>query len=194
MKGVYIFLADGFEDIEALAPLDILLRGGVDVRTVSLNEDNFVTSAHNVPILAQMNIDEFYQSVDESKTSGSDMMIFPGGMPGAKNLASEKALMSIMARHYVSGGSIAAICASPAVVLAGKMPSGTLRGLEMTCYDGFEDALENAGAVYVRKGVAESKRIITGRGPGLAIAFGLKILEYLKGSEVSAKVAAGMML
>lgn len=194
MKGVVLFLADGFEEVEALSPLDILIRGGVSVKTVCLNEDNFVTSSHRQVMLAQDTLEEFLRSATEEGTDEKDFMIFPGGMPGSKNLAACAPLMEMMNRHLLLGGSLAAICAAPSVVLADKLDSGSLEGVKMSCYDGFEDGLAAAGAKYVKSGVVRDGRIITSRGAGHAIAFGLEILAAIKGKEVADKVAQSIML
>ena len=118
-------------------------------------------------------------------------MIFPGGMPGSANLAAFKKLMDIMVQHYEEGGTVAAICAAPSVVLT-LLPS--IEGKKMTCYDGFEEALGAKGAVYVKEGVVVDGNMITGRGPGWAQEFGLTILAHVKGQEVADKVKAGLML
>ncbi len=101
MKGVYIFLADGFEDMEALSTRDVLKRGGVDVETVSITEDYTVESSHGVTVFADMNFEEFKQISDEG-TGREDVLIFPGGMPGTKNLADNFDLMEMMKYHYDS--------------------------------------------------------------------------------------------
>lgn len=194
MKGVYVFLADGFEDIEAIAPVDILLRGGVAVKTVSLNEDYFATSSHRIPMVAKMNLEDFRAELFRQESAGvetspEDFLIFPGGMPGSKNLADCKKLMTILEMHYEAGGSVGAICAAPAVVLAPH-----IAGVRMTCYDGFGDALKAGGNEYDPEDVVEDGRVITGKGPGLAIEFGLRLLAAIKGEEAAAAVAAGMML
>ena len=88
-----MFLADGFEEVEALAPYDVLVRGGVNVKTVCLNEDNFVTSSHKTVLLAKYTFKEFLKKLEQEGTSREDVMIFPGGMPGSTNLAACKPLM-----------------------------------------------------------------------------------------------------
>jgi 4-methyl-5(b-hydroxyethyl)-thiazole monophosphate biosynthesis len=118
-------------------------------------------------------------------------MIFPGGMPGSANLAAFPKLMDIMQQHYAEGGTVAAICAAPSVVLS-LLPG--LEGKKMTCYDGFEEALAAKGAEYVKEGVVTDGNIITGRGPGWAVDFGLAILTHIKGQEIADKVKAGLML
>ena len=116
MKGVYIFLADGFEDMEALGTLDVLRRGGIPAKTVSVTGGLAVESSRGVTIF----VDELLENLpDLGITSGpEDVMIFPGGMPGSKTLASHRELISLMRDHYEAGGTVAAICAAPGLVLS----------------------------------------------------------------------------
>lgn len=191
MKGVYIFLADGFEVSEALTTVNMLRRGGVNVKTVSIYDDRIVTSSNRIPVVADMAFGEFKASTSFGPCLPSDVMIFPGGMPGSSNLAAFGKLMDIMQQHYAEGGTVAAICAAPSVVLT-LLPD--LSGKKMTCYDGFEEALQTKGAEYIKEGVVSDGNIITGRGPGWAVEFGLAILAKLKGQETADKVKAGLML
>lgn len=191
MKGTYIFLADGFEVSEALTTVNMLRRGGVNVKTVSIYDDRIVTSSNRIPVVADMAFGEFRASTTFGPCLPTDVMIFPGGMPGSSNLAAFPKLMDIMLQHHAEGGTIAAICAAPSVVL-GLLPD--LNSRKMTCYDGFEEALVNKGAEYVKEGVVVDGNIITGRGPGWAVEFGLAILALIKGQETADKVKAGLML
>lgn len=191
MKGIYIFLADGFEISEALTPVDVLRRGGVNVKIVSIYDDRIVTSSNRIPVIADMAFGEFKASTSFGPCLSSDVMIFPGGMPGSSNLAAFDKLMDIMRQHYAEGGTVAAICAAPGLVLT-NLPD--LEGRRMTCYDGFDEPIVAKGAEYVKEGVVVDGNMITGRGPGWALEFGLKILEHIKGAETAAKVKAGMML
>ena len=191
MKGTYIFLADGFEISEALTTVNMLRRGGVNVKTVSIYDDRIVTSSNRIPVIADMAFGEFKASTSFGPCLKTDVMIFPGGMPGSSNLAAFGKLMDIMQQHYAEGGTLAAICAAPSVVL-GLLPH--LEGKKMTCYDGFEEALTAKGVEYVKEGVVVDGNIITGRGPGWAVEFGLAILSHVKGQEVADKVKAGLML
>lgn len=189
-----MFLADGFEEVEALAPYDVLVRGGVNVKTVCLNEDNFVTSSHKTVLLAKYTFKEFLKKLEQEGTSREDVMIFPGGMPGSTNLAACKPLMELLRRHYDEGGGVAAICAAPSVVLASALGEERLKGVKMCCYDGFEEGLEAIGAEYVKAGCVKDDDVITSRGAGHAIAFGLEILAHIKGEEAARTVAAQIML
>ena len=139
----------------------------------------------------ELTFGEFKASTTFGACLPTDVMIFPGGMPGSSNLAAFGKLMDIMQQHYAEGGTLAAICAAPSVVL-GLLPD--LQGKKMTCYDGFEDALTAKGAEYVKEGVVTDGQLITGRGPGWAVEFGLAVLAKLKGQETADKVKAGLML
>ena len=191
MKGVYVFLADGFEISEALTTVNMLRRGGVNAKTVSIYDDRIVTSSNRIPVIADMAFGEFKASTSFGPCLPTDVMIVPGGMPGSSNLAAFSKLMDIMQQHHAEGGTLAAICAAPSVVLS-LLPD--LNGKKMTCYDGLEQELQAKGAEYVKEGVVKDGNIITGRGPGWAVEFGLAILAHIKGEETAAKVKAGLML
>ncbi len=191
MKGVYIFLANGFEEIEALATLDVLRRGGVDVKTVSVLYDKFVTGSHKTTVVADMTYGEFKAEVQLDGTDESDVMIFPGGMPGTKNLAENGEIINFMRLHYAEGGAVAAICAAPGLVVS-QLPS--LQGKHFTCFDGFEDAPVARGGIYEQKPAVRDGNLITGRGAGCAVEFGLAILAHLKGEEAAAAVRYSLML
>ena len=191
MKGTYVFLADGFEISEALTTVNMLRRGGISVKTVSIYDDRIVTSSNRIPVIADMAFGEFKASTSFGPCLPSDIMIFPGGMPGSANLAAFGKLMDIMQQHYSEGGTVAAICAAPSVVLT---LLADITGKKMTCYDGFEEAITAKGAEYVKGGVVVDGNMITGRGPGWAVEFGLAILAHVKGQETADKVKAALML
>ena len=191
MKGVYIFLANGFEEIEALATLDVLRRGGVDVKTVSVLYDKFVTGSHKTTVVADMTYGEFKAEVQLDGTDESDVMIFPGGMPGTRNLAENGEIINFMRLHYAEGGAVAAICAAPGLVVS-QLPS--LQGKHFTCFDGFEDAPIARGGIYEQKPAVRDGNLITGRGAGCAVEFGLAILAHLKGEEAATAVRHSLML
>lgn len=191
MKGVCIFLAEGFEDVEALATCDVLRRGGVPVELISTTEDPFVVSSHGVAVGADSSFDYFILNVDRSSADEKDVMIFPGGMPGTKNLAANGPLMELMQEHYAQGGTVAAICAAPGLVL-GQLDA--VKGKTMTCFDGFEEGLVARGASFVPKPAVTDGRIISGRSAGHAVAFGLEILKRIKGESVADNVRHAMML
>lgn len=186
MKGVNIFLADGFEEIEALATCDILRRGGVDVKLVQAGEQAFAKGSHGITTAVDMKLGE-----PGKGTSAGDFMIFPGGMPGSRNLAENGKLMELAREHYSNGGSLAAICAAPGVVLPEILDS--FSGVEFTCYDGFEARPISLGGTYRPDPAVVSGRVITGRGPGSAHEFAFAVLKAIKGEEVAESVRNAML-
>lgn len=181
----FIFLADGFEDIEALAPADALRRGGVNVELVSISDEPFVVSSHGVTVGTDTTLD---MGVDIDR---DDVMIFPGGMPGTKRLAACAPLMEAMKEHYSEGGIVAAICAAPGYVV-GQIDD--LSGVRFTCFDGCEDLTLSKGATLVKKPAVTSGNLITGRSAGYAVAFALEILKKLKGEDAMKAVESAMLL
>lgn len=177
----YVFLADGFEEVEALATVDVLRRCGIEVQTVSISYSEEVTGAHGIIVKAD-------KVLDYSMLQDADFLILPGGLPGATNLRDCEALQEVLKRHAAKGGNLAAICAAP-MVLGGL---GLLEGKEATCYPGFEKYM--IGAKPGSLPVVQDGNVITGKGPAFAFAFGLKIAEAIKGKEVARDVAAGMLL
>lgn len=184
MDTAYIFLADGFEDIEALAARDVLVRAGVKVLLAGIGEDPFVVSSHRLTISVDTVLDAI-------KPDAGDVLVFPGGMPGSRHLAEDKPLIALMKSHYAAGGRLAAICAAPGLVL-GQLDS--LDGLEMTCFDGFEDALVAKGAKFVKKPSVTAGRIVTGRSAGYSVQFGLEIARMIAGEDAADKAAEGLLL
>ena len=176
----YIFLADGFEEIEALAVVDLLRRAGMSATTVSINETPEATGAHGIPVIADTTIDCI--------SCDYDWLILPGGLPGAPNLAACEKLTDMLVEHNNAGKHIAAICASPAMVLA---PLGILEGKEATCYPGLEDLL--TGAVHCPELAVASKNVVTGKGPAAAMAFALEIIKITLGEDKANEVAAGLL-
>lgn len=177
---IYVFLATGFEDIEALAPVDIMRRAGLDVQTVSITGEQVVTSAHEVGITADL-------LLNEVNWADAQMLVLPGGLPGSTNLDACKPLTQAIADHHKAGGAIAAICAAPLVF--GHL--GLLEGRRATCYPGVEPELKGAactGAIVERDG-----NIITGKGPAAAFAFGYAIVDFLLGQGASAPLQQGML-
>ena len=180
MKNVLLFLADGFEEIEALATVDVLRRAGVQVTTVSINPTELVTGAHGIPVMA----DVVYELAEFAE---ADMLVLPGGMPGAANLDAHEGLRAALSAHAEAGKWLAAICAAPMVY--GHM--GLLNGKNATCYPGFEGEL--AGATYTAAPVEKDGNIITGKGPAVVLPFAYALAETLVGEEVVAQVKAGML-
>lgn len=171
MAKVYEFLANGFEEIEALAPVDILRRGGVEVLTVSVTGTEFVESSHGITIKADLKFDEV-ASFDDA-----DMLLLPGGLPGATNLKAHEGVAQALLAQHAKGSRIGAICAAP-MVLGGL---GLLRGRKATCSPGFEKYLD--GADYTAELFTEDGHIITGEGPSATLPYAYTILGYFVGEE-----------
>lgn len=181
MKKAIVFLANGFEEIEALGTVDILRRGGIDVTMVSITDARVVTGAHNIQVTADA-------VMDDISLTGADALVLPGGMPGAANLESSEKVREALLGQYREGRIVAAICAAP-MVLGGL---GLLKGRNATCYPGFEPKL--TGANVTGAAVEVSGSVITGKGPGLVYDFALALVEALRGSSVSEEVAAGLLV
>ena len=180
MAKVYVFLADGFEDVEALIPVDVLRRGGVDVVTVSTNGEQVVESAHGVGIIA----DVLFEDAD---FSDADLLMLPGGMPGASNLFEHQGVCEALMQQFEQGKKISAICAAPAVVLA---QLGILDGKQATCYPGFEQMLQNA--IYTADLVTVDGQITTAEGPAAAFPYAYELLSQLVDKQTSDQIAEGM--
>lgn len=166
---VYLFLANGFEEVEALAPLDLLRRAGVQVTTVGVGGDT-VVGAHGIAVAADMPEVMFRDAKPE-------MVILPGGMPGASNLDASRTVEVALRAAASSGGYLAAICAAPMVL--GKR--GYLEGKRAICFPGFEEHLK--GATLAEERVVTDGRVITAAGMGVAVEFGLSLVAALCGRE-----------
>lgn len=168
MKKVAVILADGFEEIEAVTPIDLLRRAEITVVTAGV-EKTALLGAHGFPVSAEILIDALGDDLDG--------VVIPGGMPGAENIAKSPAAKRIITRIWKDGGMIAALCASPGVVLG---PLGILNGKKATCYPGFEEKM--TGAKPVKETVVTDGTVITSKGPGTAFAFSLEVIRYLTGA------------
>lgn len=166
MKKAYLFLATGFEEVEALTVVDLLRRGGVDCEMVSIMGDYDVTSSHNVTIRA----DKVFEHQD---LNDAEVLIMPGGIPGTPNLKAHAGLAKLIEKYLGDGKYLAAVCAAPTIY--GEM--GLLKGKDATCYPGMEEGL--IGANKKTDSVVVDGQFITSRGMGTSIDFGLKILELL---------------
>ncbi len=183
MKESFVFLADGFEQVEALTAVDVLRRAGMPVRTVSISSSLQVTGAHGISVKA----DAIYES---TLFGNPGWLILPGGLPGADNLYKFAPLQGLLKQHAESPeGRIAAICAAPAVVL-GKL--GLLKGHKATCYPGFENMLE--GAEYIDTRVVTDDKFVLGNGPASALEWALAIVRMQLGQEKSCTIANDMLL
>lgn len=180
MKTICIFLAEGFEETEALTPLDIMRRGGLEVKTVSVTGNKVVTGAHQVPVVADILFEEL-------KEEDVEMIVLPGGLPGATNLDAHAGLDKLIMNFAAAAKPMAAICAAPMVY--GKR--GLLKGKKATCYPGFDKYLE--GAEYTGNMVEVVDNFILGKGPAAAALFGFAILEKLAGASKAQEVKNGML-
>ena len=180
MAKVYVFLANGFEDVEALIPVDVLRRGGVEVVTVSCTGvSQMVETAHRVRIEA----DRMFEECD---FSDADLLFLPGGMPGASNLNAHEGVKKALLKQNAAGKRVAAICAAP-LVLGGL---GILRGKRATCYPGFEQTLE--GATYTAELCTVDGNVTTGEGPAAAFPFAYALLAQLTSEDTARQIAVGM--
>ena len=183
MAKVYVFLANGFEDVEALIPVDVLRRGGVEVITVSITGDSqVVETAHNVQIVADA-------MIEDCDFSDADLLFLPGGMPGASNLYGHEGVRQAVLAQAKAGKKVAAICASPAVVLA---PLGILEGKKATCYPGFESVLAENNATYTGDLFTVDGNVTTGEGPAAAFPFAYELLSQLVNKQTADQIAEGM--
>lgn len=183
MRESFVFLAEGFEEIEAISVIDILRRAGIPVKTVSITSALQVTGAHGISVTA----DTIY---DNTLFTDAEWLIFPGGMPGATNLYEFAPIHGLIKNQLESkSGRIAAICASPGVVL-GQL--GALRGEKFTCYPGFEGLVD--GGIHVPDRVVVSGKFVTGNGPSSANLWALAIVGETVGAIEAEKVASGMLM
>jgi 4-methyl-5(b-hydroxyethyl)-thiazole monophosphate biosynthesis len=177
---IYMFLAEGFEETEALAPLDILRRADLPVTTVGVGGKE-IKGAHGITVIADISDSEL--ALDQALRA----VILPGGMPGTLNLDACLAVHSALDAAADCGAIIAAICAAPMIL--GKR--GMLEGKEAICYPGFEEQLR--GARISDKKVVRDGRIITAKGMGVAVDFGLALVSALKSAELADKIKAAIM-
>ena len=169
---VAVVLANGFEEIEAIIPINILRRGGVNVKVISLSDDKVVVGSKGFTFLVDGKISDY-------SSDNFDLIILPGGIFGATNLFESKDLDRILIDMNLQGKLIAAICASPAIVLAAK---GLLGINKFTCYPGFENGITDGE--FVDEDVVISNNFITSKGVGTAFKFAFALLEIVKGKRV----------
>lgn len=183
MKESFVFLAEGFEEVEALTPVDVLRRAGMPVKTVSITSSLQVKGAHGITVTADV-------LFDNTLFKDCGWLILPGGLPGAQNLHDFDPLIGLLRSQFESRhGRIAAICASPAVVLGAE---GFLRGRRATCYPGFEGGMK--GARYVDEPVVTDEKFVLGNGPASALRWALAIVEEELGEEQMMHIANQMLL
>lgn len=176
MAKAYVFLAEGFETVEALAVVDILRRVKCQVVTVGVGTE-IITSAQNIPVKADEVLGDF-------EYNDADIVFLPGGMPGTRNLEAESKVVEVVRRQYESGKIVTAICAAPSVF--GHM--GILEGRKATCFPGFENEL--SGAEFVDEKVVVDGNVITSRGMGTAIDLGLVLVEKICDKKTADELAS----
>jgi 4-methyl-5(b-hydroxyethyl)-thiazole monophosphate biosynthesis len=179
MKHVILLLAKGFEEVEAVTPVDMLRRAGITVDIVAVGNQLLVEGARKIPIMA----DTLIENLDFSELP--DAVICPGGMGGSKGLASSAEVTELLTRMNADGKLIAAICAAPVIVLGAL---GLLKGKKYTCYPGMEEDLDiskNPNAEHKRDLVVKDGNLLTSQGPGTAGSFSFALIEYLSDLKVS---------
>lgn len=177
---IYVHLADGFEEIEAMTIVDLLRRADLETRTVSVTGKKMVTGVHGV----HMEADILYEETDYETCS---MIVLPGGMPGAENLGNHQGLTKHIRCFSDNGKYLAAICAAPAVLGA----EGVLEGRRATVYPGMEGKLK--GAQHKTDEVVVDGTVITSKGPATAMPFAIKLVEILKGKEAAQQLASDLL-
>ncbi len=176
---VYVMLADGFEEIEALAVVDILRRGDVEVKTVSVYNQDKITGAHGIVVVPDIAFSDLKKD--------AEMIVLPGGIPGTPNLQAHSALTELLLKEYANGTYIAAICAAPMIL--GEM--NFLQGRTATCYPSFEKHLKGASCSINK--VCVDGNIITSRGAGTAHDFAFTLLSLLKDKTKSDEIRGAML-
>ncbi|MDO5146340.1 MAG: DJ-1/PfpI family protein [Eubacteriales bacterium] len=179
MSLVYVFLADGFEEVEGLTAVDLLRRAGADVKTVSIMGRKRITSSHQVAVESDL----IFEEISEK----ADMLVLPGGLPGTTHLKEHEGLSELLREQYEAGRWVAAICAAPSVLGA----LGFLKGRKATSYPGFVD--DTVCGQYVEDAVVVDGNVVTSRGLGTAIPFGLTLIELLFDKEKSEEIAHSIM-
>ncbi|MBR5314664.1 MAG: DJ-1/PfpI family protein [Clostridia bacterium] len=172
---VYLFLANGFEEIEALTPVDMLRRAGIDVTTVSINETTLVSGAHGIQVVADT-------TADKIAPVNIDAVILPGGLPGADNLRMNETVNLFIDTAAENGKLLCAICAAPRIL--GE--KGLVKGKKATCFPGFETYLD--GALVDDYGCVRDGNVITAKSMGKAVDFSVEIISALKDAETAQKI------
>jgi 4-methyl-5(b-hydroxyethyl)-thiazole monophosphate biosynthesis len=179
MSKVYVFLAEGFEEIEGLTVVDLLRRANISTEMVSIGEV-LVKGSHGILVTA----DGLFEDYDYAD---AELLVLPGGMPGTLNLGNHEGLCTLLKKHFAQGKKVAAICAAPSVL--GKL--GILEGKKATCYPGFEDQL--TGAVLSEEKAVVDGTVITGKGMGAAIEFSLALIAQLVDQETAEKIGKAII-
>ncbi len=183
-KATFVMLGTGFDEIEALAPVDVMRRGGMEVYTVSMNDNRLVKGATGNIIVADMGISDL-------NANRFDWLIFPGADKSEAAVNLDKELQKLVMAHWENGGNVAAICAAPALVLG---PLGIIKDTEATGYPFLKDDFEKNGGKYSEEDVVTGERLITSKGPGTALEFALAIVRKAKGEEIEKALREGMVI
>ena len=181
-KKAYIFLADGFEDIEGLTVVDLLRRAGIDIKTVSIKETTQIQTSHGITMLTDT-------TFTETSFTDADILVLPGGMPGTKYRAAYKPLPDLLTDFNNKGKKIAAICAAPSVFSG----LGFLKDKKATSYPSFMEVIAKDGAQTSEDSVVTDGNITTSRGLGTAIDFALSIIEQLESKEKADEIAESIV-
>lgn len=182
-KKVALFIENGSEELEFIAPLDIMRRANLEVDLISANNEDFITSSHNVKIIADKKINEVNNILDY------DAIVIPGGMPGSTLLRDNKKIIEFYQKMYNSGKLVAAICAAPIVLSA----AGITDDKEVTSYPGFDKEI-NYKNYNSDKAVVIDKNVITAQGPAVAILFGYEIVNYLLQGDTAQNISNAMLV
>jgi 4-methyl-5(b-hydroxyethyl)-thiazole monophosphate biosynthesis len=185
-KKVIVFLADGFEEVEAVTPIDYLRRAGIEVCTVSIGGAVEVKGARGIRVTADTSL---AQLKAQGQAASWDGVLVPGGMPGASNIAASKDAGTLLKDMAAAGKLVCAICASPAVVLA---PLGLLQDRRFTCFPGMEEQV--SGAKWSKEKVVIDGNIITSRAAGTAAAWASAIIGKLINEGAAQKLAESVLL
>jgi 4-methyl-5(b-hydroxyethyl)-thiazole monophosphate biosynthesis len=181
MNQVDLFLAPGFEEIELITVADILRRADISTRLIAIEKQLAVTGAHQLTIVADLNMDD----VDQH----AQMLVLPGGGPGTQAMLANTQLHARLQQHQAAGKPIAAICAAPMVLAKANL----LKGLNAICYPGCEGALQEAGAKIMQQDVVVDGLITTSRGPATAAAFAFELVRQIKGEALSQQISKDML-
>ena len=178
---VVVPLAEGFEEVEAVAVIDVLRRAGIEVICASVSGSRMVTGSHRLSVAVDTALAEVH-------SADLDLVALPGGLPGSTTLAASPAVLELLRRVYGQGGLVAAICAAPLALQA----AGLLHGRKVTCYPGIEKQL--MGAIYTGQTVECDERIITSRGAGTALPFALELVRALGRAAQAEQLRTGMLI
>ena len=175
LMSAWVLLAEGFEEVEAITPIDFLRRAGIDVTAVAIGTQKMVTGSHGIGVMA----DALLKTLE----GDPDAVLLPGGMPGAANLGASQLVTDLLGRMVAANKLVAAICAAPAMVLG---TGGFIEGRNFTCYPGYEDRVKQA--TFSTDRVVRDGNMITSRGPGSAAEFACAIIEHLLDRQTAARV------